>query len=204
MLYMAILAFAEEDMGRFKENLVAYADSPTLKVPFAGYLMSGLGRPAQGRELIQLGRQNTEGWRLLIEAEATLARGSLAESIALFEEGLAQLRLLGDPAYFLGSESLARAYRESGDSRKSIKVLEDASRERKRAYPLGRAVAFGGMSGYFWIRVQERLAELYRETGREEEAQAIESELRKLLALADSDHPILARIPQGTTPTIPH
>ena len=38
------------------------------------------------------------------------------------------------------------------------------------------------------MRVQWRLAQLYRELGREAEAQAIEGELRELLAYADPDY----------------
>ncbi len=38
------------------------------------------------------------------------------------------------------------------------------------------------------------LAKIHREMGRDEDAQKIEKELRKRLALADADHPILRQL----------
>jgi hypothetical protein len=48
--------------------------------------------------------------------------------------------------------------------------------------------------GVFWLRIQAHLAQLYRQTGRTEEARKIEGQLRKILAYADSDHPILLQL----------
>ncbi len=45
-----------------------------------------------------------------------------------------------------------------------------------------------------WLRIQAALASLYRETGRDEDARKIEDKLRRSLALADADHPILRQL----------
>ncbi len=45
-----------------------------------------------------------------------------------------------------------------------------------------------------WLRIQAALASLYRETGRDEDARKIEYKLRRSLALADADHPILRQL----------
>lgn len=44
------------------------------------------------------------------------------------------------------------------------------------------------------MRVQLQVAKLYRKLGREEEAKGVKSELLKLLAYAEPDHPILAEL----------
>ena len=50
--------------------------------------------------------------------------------------------------------------------------------------------------GYAMNRVSTRnqLANLYRSMGRAKEADAIDAELLKLLAVADADHPVLMRL----------
>ena len=45
-----------------------------------------------------------------------------------------------------------------------------------------------------WLRLQAQLAQLYSEMGRAEDALKIEDELRKRLAYADPDHPILRQL----------
>ncbi|MCZ6769693.1 MAG: hypothetical protein O7D93_10640 [Acidobacteria bacterium] len=45
-----------------------------------------------------------------------------------------------------------------------------------------------------WLRIRAALASLYRETGRNKEAREIEEDLRKHLAYADPDHPILRQL----------
>ena len=47
-----------------------------------------------------------------------------------------------------------------------------------------------------WLRIRAALASLYRETGRNKEAREIEEDLRKHLAYADSDHPIILQLEQ--------
>ena len=44
------------------------------------------------------------------------------------------------------------------------------------------------------LRNQARLAQLYRELGRVKDAQGVETQLRKLLAVADPDDPILQEL----------
>ncbi|MCH8321422.1 MAG: hypothetical protein IH790_10780, partial [Acidobacteria bacterium] len=50
------------------------------------------------------------------------------------------------------------------------------------------------LTGPLWLKLQAQLAQLYREMGQDEDARKIEDELRRLLALADSDHPILRQL----------
>ncbi len=52
---------------------------------------------------------------------------------------------------------------------------------------------------WYGLRVRLMLAQLYREMGRDEDAQKVEAELRALLAYADLDHPILRQLEPTTT-----
>ena len=45
-----------------------------------------------------------------------------------------------------------------------------------------------------WLRIRAALAKLYRETGRDKDAREVEEDLRKHLAYADADHPILRQL----------
>ena len=112
-----------------------------------------------------------------------LSRGNTAEGIEMLEGILPRL----SPLRFETSEILAEAYRLQGDLLAAIQLLEEASKQR----PL----LVGGLGPPFsWLRIKSQLAQLYREEGRVEDARKIEDELRRLLALADSDHPILRQL----------
>jgi len=89
--------------------------------------------------------------------------------------------------HFGASAILAEAYRLQGDLLAAIQLLEEASKKS----PL----LFGGLgSAAGWLRNKSQLADFYRDEGRYEDARKIEDELRRLLALADSDHPILRQL----------
>jgi len=110
-----------------------------------------------------------------------LSRGNTAEGIEMLEGSLPRR----SPLHFGASAILAEAYRRQGDLLAAIH--EEASKQR----PL----LVGGLGPPFsWLRIKSQLAQLYREEGRVEDARKIEDELRRLLALADSDHPILRQL----------
>jgi hypothetical protein len=50
------------------------------------------------------------------------------------------------------------------------------------------------MYSVYWMRTRLQLAQIYREMGRNQDAQKVEAELRKLLAYADPNHPILVEL----------
>jgi hypothetical protein len=120
-----------------------------------------------------------------LQGEIALAHRKLTSAIRELEEAG---RLCEDPWVadcYLGRESLAAALARRGDAPRAIQVLE---RNPEKFY------AMRGGTGAYWLRNRLQLAKLYRSVGRAEDAQIVEAELSKLLALADPDHPILVEL----------
>lgn len=126
-----------------------------------------------------------KGYSKVMHGELELASGQPAKAISLLEEGTASIRRPRSFTSFLGPEALANAWEEMGNLPKAIEGLELISREKPR----------GDMAmGFAWMRDEWQLAQLYRKVGRVQDAERIEAELRKLLAVADPDHPILVQL----------
>lgn len=91
---------------------------------------------------------------------------------------------------FLYSETLALAAARMGDRPAAIKVLETAAPLDSRAYGILNA------SGFYWMRNQKLLADLYRADGQVAGARTIERDLLARLAVADPDYPLLVALKQ--------
>ena len=72
-----------------------------------------------------------------------------------------------------------------GETAKAVALLEAAVRD-KAQYQIEGA--------YLWLRIADRLAQVYRDIGRHHDAERLETELRGQLAVADDDHPIKRRL----------
>ena len=184
---LARVAFFRNDRRMLKQHLVAL-EGTTHRSGNTVILLARAGLlPQAARFLNKIeASSSVPGYLQIMRGEVALARGEVDGGIAELEEGT---RLVAEERYgptFLGSESLAGALMEKGDLAHAIQILERASAKRSTA-------AFES-SGAFWLRNQLQLARLYREVGRAEDAQKIEKELLDLLALADSDHPILREL----------
>ena len=90
----------------------------------------------------------------------------------------------GLPSNPRASLRLSALQRAAGDLPSAIATLEDATREPRWK------TAGGWVVGFLSIRLRAALAELYRDAGRLTEAEAVERELRPLLAVAEPDHPV--------------
>jgi len=121
-----------------------------------------------------------------VEARLMLAQGRSREAIEVLNSWLVpgpgptnfnrgRLGLMFD---------LARAWEMEGDVQRAIDVLLAGFSRRADA---ATELTTGRSSGYIWIRGRAELARLLRDTGRTREAEAVEAELRPLLAVADSD-----------------
>lgn len=124
----------------------------------------------------------------VLEGEVAMSRGRLNDAIPLFQEAIPDVRWNSSGLFYLASESLAEAFERRGELQKSVQVLERASKAKAISYDNI------GSSGLYWLRVEWRLAQLYRKLGRKEDAERTESELLRTLAYADPDHPIVLQL----------
>ena len=120
------------------------------------------------------------GWVQL--AEALNARRHMGSSVMQAQKDSAAV-------YFMGSEIFAEAWREQGNLAKAVQVLKEALEKKSRLL-----VDQSLLTGPIWLRLQAQLAQLYSEMGRDGDARKIEDDLRRRLALADADHPILRQL----------
>ena len=119
--------------------------------------------------------------------QLALAEGRIEDAIKDLKVAVSVETNLGSPSNWRMPVKLAEALHTAGRTAEAVEVLETSTRARGRA-------ATGASSGYAWIGARERQAQLYRGTGRQAEARAIESELLTLLEVADDDHPIKRRL----------
>jgi tetratricopeptide (TPR) repeat protein len=130
--------------------------------------------------------------REFAQARLDLASGHIDEAIRKLssvsirrgERGISRLMCI--------SVFTADAWLLKGQIEPAIKALEESTRERA-------ATTFGASSAALWMHTRARLADLYRKAGRVTEAEASEEHLRRLLAVADDDHPLKMRLARTAT-----
>ena len=81
----------------------------------------------------------------------------------------------GRSYHYLSSLLLAEAWSQEGELQKAVQVLEEASEKKY--------LVLDSESPAMWLRVRSALAKLYRETGRNEQAQEIEGRASKASGL---------------------
>jgi hypothetical protein len=85
--------------------------------------------------------------------------------------------------------ALADAWTIKGDTARAIADLESATRLRS-------AATYAVSTGALWMHTRAKLAELYRQTNRDKDADSIERHLQRLLIVADDDHPLKKHLSQ--------
>ncbi len=221
--FLAAIAYVEEDYEAMTEHLRQWLDAreslrrtrgrhvePSRtrrlrdQVPLRNVflLLARGGLLSEAEELFssrELGLPNLpDARRKMVERRRDILRGVLALSganriigIRILENILASFGP-GDSSatlYFMGTEILAQAWTEQGKSDEAIQVLKEALEKESRLL-----IEQSLLTGPLWLRLQAQLARLYSEMGRDEDARKIEDKLRRLLALADPDHPILRQL----------
>jgi hypothetical protein len=205
-LFLAATAYVEDDheamtghlkqIVKARESLRRTRRDPLLLPTFGllldrGGLSSDLnlnirpGTPAFIRELIRKRRGIQQGMLAVSQDDSI-------EGLRILGDALSSIRVTDSNSaeiYFMGSEILAEAWREQGDSTYAAQVLR-AALEKEAFLLLDQSV----LTGPLWLKLQAQLEQLYREMGRDKDARKVEDELRKRLALADPDHPILLQL----------
>jgi len=126
-------------------------------------------------------------------AAIDLARGRTAAAVTTLREAMPAIRSAGPVVFSAGGSQgqyaamkLAQGLETLGNLPEAIRTLEDATRDR-----VGVTI---GNSVNRWVRTSAQLARLYRKNGQEPKAQTIETQLLKLLAAADQDHPLVMEL----------
>jgi hypothetical protein len=124
----------------------------------------------------------------LLRGQLALMQGRPADAIRLLKESIGSREDRHGAPALSASLGIARAFQRSGDVEQAVHVLEEASQNRYTGclWPAANA--------YLWVQLRYDLAELYRRVGRDTDADAIGSQLRTVLALADEDHLVKARV----------
>lgn len=189
-VYLAMTAYVADQPEALQEHLTEYIRSPNRAEAAGEILLIRTGHWRQAERLLADLRSEgrvCEGHLKAVQGELALAKGEVEAGIDLLQEAFALLLPTGVPEYFLVTESLAKALRESGQVSSAIAVLEQASLQKKRAY---------WASGFLWLRIRYQLAQIHRQIGELEKARSIEAELRLLLKYADPSHPLAVALDQ--------
>ena len=122
----------------------------------------------------------------LLTGELELGRGHPGEAVRLLRLWLANKPLSDNP---WPAQKLADAWDALGETPKAIEVLEKAVERPPKLMPANPMLLH-----HMWLGSNALLARLYRKNGEEPKARVIEERLLKLLAVADTDHPLLEEL----------
>jgi len=125
------------------------------------------------------------GFLEAMQGEVILAGGQTAKAIPVLRKAVEQLAGTHKRTYYLALDSLSTALEREGRVAEAVRVLDTAMQADS-----GKVMD----TAYEWMRVEWKRAQLHRKLQEPETAQKIETELRKRLAFADPDHPILTQL----------
>ena len=175
---LALVAWARDDRQAARDHLRRCPPSPYVVIRLAR-----LGAPDEAREALEAWKTGARAGQLrTVRGELARLDGRLGEAIPLLEEGLAEAGT-NNLLLYLASDSLALAWLAQDEPSRAARVLDEAA----QAFP-----RIGVAS--FWLPLELRRAQVYRQLGRVAEAEQIEAGLRTLLAHADPDHVILREL----------
>ena len=202
--FLAAAAYVKEDHETLRKHLKQFLETPevrsgafpaTLQISQTSIaiMLARTGYLSEAEELLP---SPTRAWNAssvageieLVQGVVALSRGNKTQGMTLLEHALPLVRRQPSDLFLMGSEILAETWRQQGELSNAARVLESASKER--SWVMDHFVLLGPL----WLRIRARLAQLYREMGRHIDAGTIEEDLRKRLALADADHPILREL----------
>lgn len=151
-----------------------------------GFLLAWAGQTARAERVVaELRRRRQGSWELHDEMEGQIRvrQGRYSEGVAL----LAPLTLPEVRPNLHSYEFAARAHWRLGDVTAAVALLEPLDEQRFLAVSSPWSVSS-------WARCRLLLADIYRDLGRVAEARKVEDDLRRLLSMADIDHPLVRKL----------
>jgi tetratricopeptide (TPR) repeat protein len=152
------------------------------------FMLIWVNRLADAQRLASERRQRKpEPWPVSwteFEGHLRHAQGRHADAVAILEP------LARDAIWprIRMNEVLAAARARAGDLAGALAALEFTERRAIAVIP--------HFSAYDWLRARALLAQLYRDAGTPAQAAPIEQEVTRYLAVAEANHPLVARIPR--------
>ncbi len=179
LVFLAALAEERGDRAAMREPLRQQIALKVALGPGTAGRLARAGMLAEARELI--GRfekmQRPSADIQYAKGELGLAQGNAKAATPLLRKALSDYRDFGDPVAFMAAEALSRALEQQGNLTEAIEALQSLEDQKRLE-----------------MRARFRLAKLYRKAGRGNEAQRIEADLLRRLAIADPDYPILVAL----------
>jgi serine/threonine-protein kinase len=195
---LALAASVRGDLPALRSALGAHLDAGDWSHPEIGPLLFDAGLREAGFEVLRrLQHDQSLEPRLLktFEGESLLLKGATREARLVLREAINENRVPrpaagygdlwhGGAPLLRASLTLARLEVMEGRLHAAIRILEEASLDRVRAcvFPQG--------NGYLWLQIRADLARLYARVERSQDAQRVAEQVRRLLAVADADHPL--------------
>jgi serine/threonine protein kinase/tetratricopeptide (TPR) repeat protein len=188
---------ARQDRARLRE----FYRTPGLRIDddfwvFSELIDAGLlerARAVAGR-LASLDSPRDARVRMYVDGSLAFAEARSDEAIRLLERFMEEYQ--PGTYWYRAARHIADVRAQKGDLTEGIRVLEAASRTRVQSL-------LGYWASSEWVRVRDRLAELYRASGRTNDADAVEKELLTILQVADPDHPIKRKLATRVAVTSP-
>lgn len=175
------------DDAKAKRQLVPNRKTSGETISVEAWLRARLGDTTRGEQLLRQNWTVDNPSRQAVEGDLALARDT-ANGIRLLEAAIPKLSPAG--TYYREVEVLASAWMRNGETDRAMDLLKRASARRGFAY--SNLVPFSP----FWVRDELLPAEAFAQAKRYPEARTAAGELRRLLAFADPEFPLLVRLRQ--------
>jgi len=156
------------------------AGTEIFSLSYAGAIEQARGRPDEAIDLLR------RAWPTMKQADQQYSQ---VFRRAILGQGAGGLGSIGQYA----APILARALEARDRIPEAIAALEEAG-ENRVLVAVGSLAQALNLPLNNWMRGRAQLARLYRRNGQRPEAEAVETHLRKLLALVDPDDPLLEEL----------